>query len=164
MLQWKKAQGERLEKERIRRSICDQLNVLSPNVSAGTNEMKGKIMELEKFLSFFPSFFLSYLLFLSLSTYSFQIRRLLFHLIALSDTQTLGRTPLDEGSARHIDLYRTTHNIHKRQTSMPPPVFETAIPANERPQTHALDRGATGIGQKILMNKNQKIYCLGFYV
>jgi hypothetical protein len=27
---------------------------------------------------------------------------------------TLGRTPLDEGPARHRDLYLTTHNTHKR--------------------------------------------------
>jgi hypothetical protein len=59
---------------------------------------------------------------------------------------TLGRTPLDEGSARHTDLYLTTHNTQKRQTSMPPPGFKPTIPASERPQTHALDRAATGIG------------------
>jgi hypothetical protein len=29
---------------------------------------------------------------------------------------------------------------------MPPAGFETAIPASERQQTHALDRAATGIG------------------
>jgi hypothetical protein len=28
---------------------------------------------------------------------------------------------------------------------MPPAGFETAIPASERPQTHALDRAAIGI-------------------
>jgi hypothetical protein len=33
---------------------------------------------------------------------------------------TIGRTPLDEGSARRGDLYLTTHNSHNRQTSMPP--------------------------------------------
>jgi len=27
---------------------------------------------------------------------------------------TVGRTSLDEGSARRRDLYRTTHNIHER--------------------------------------------------
>jgi hypothetical protein len=32
---------------------------------------------------------------------------------------TLGRTPLDEWSARRTDLYLTRHNTHKRQTSMP---------------------------------------------
>ena len=34
---------------------------------------------------------------------------------------TVGRTPLDEWSARYRDLYLTTHNTHNRQTSMPPP-------------------------------------------
>ena len=53
---------------------------------------------------------------------------------------TLGRTPLDEWSARRRDLCLTTHNTHKRQTSMPPAGFEPAIPASEWPQTHALDR------------------------
>jgi hypothetical protein len=33
---------------------------------------------------------------------------------------------------------------------MPPSGFEPAIPASERPQTHALDRAATGIGRKTL--------------
>jgi hypothetical protein len=56
---------------------------------------------------------------------------------------TVGRTPLDEWSAHHPDLYLTTHN---RKTAMPPVGFEPAIPASERPQTHALDRTATGIG------------------
>jgi hypothetical protein len=59
---------------------------------------------------------------------------------------TLGRIPLDEGPARSRDLYLTTHNTHKRQTSMPPMGFEPTILVSERPQTHALDRTATGIG------------------
>jgi hypothetical protein len=59
---------------------------------------------------------------------------------------TVGRTPLDKWSAWRRDLYLTTHNTHKRQTSMPPAGFETIIPASEQPQTHALDRKATGIG------------------
>jgi hypothetical protein len=33
----------------------------------------------------------------------------------------------------------TSHNIHKRQTSMPGGGFEPAIPAGKQPQTHALD-------------------------
>jgi hypothetical protein len=37
-----------------------------------------------------------------------------------STTRTFGRTPLDNGSARRRDLYLTTHNTYKRQTSMPP--------------------------------------------
>ena len=51
----------------------------------------------------------------------------MFHLITLTDTLTLGRTPLDEGSARRRDLYLTTHNIYKRETSMPPVGFEPAF-------------------------------------
>ena len=59
---------------------------------------------------------------------------------------TLGRTPLDEWSARRRDLYLTAHNSHKRQTSMTTAGLEPEIPASERPQTHALDRAAPGIG------------------
>jgi hypothetical protein len=59
---------------------------------------------------------------------------------------TLVRTPLDEGPARRRDLYLTTHNTHKRQTSMPLAGSEPTIPTSERPQTHSLDRAATGIG------------------
>jgi hypothetical protein len=32
---------------------------------------------------------------------------------------TVGRTTLDEGTARRRDLYLIKHNTHKRQTSMP---------------------------------------------
>jgi hypothetical protein len=63
----------------------------------------------------------------------------------MTHTYNLGTTPLDEGWACRRDLYLTTHNIHKRQVSMPTKGFEPAIPASERPQTHALDRVATGI-------------------
>jgi hypothetical protein len=59
---------------------------------------------------------------------------------------TLGRTALDKGPARRRDLYLTTHNTHNRQTSMPPVRFEPTILVSERPQTHVLDRTATGIG------------------
>jgi hypothetical protein len=51
---------------------------------------------------------------------------------------TNGRTPLDEGSARHRELYLTTHNTHNRQTSMPPVGFEPTISAGERPKTYEL--------------------------
>ena len=64
-----------------------------------------------------------------------------------TDTDTLGKTPLDKGSARRRDLYLTTHNTHKRQTSMPPAGFEHAIPARQWSQNHALDRAVTGINQ-----------------
>jgi hypothetical protein len=73
---------------------------------------------------------------------------------------TLGRTPLDERSARRRDLYMTTHITHNRKTSMPPVRFETTILAEERPKTYALDRAATGTGRNtvtwLYMKKTQK--------
>ena len=59
---------------------------------------------------------------------------------------TVGKTPLDEWSARRRDLYLTAHNTQNKQTSMPPAGFEPTISAGERPQTYALDRAATGTG------------------
>ena len=57
-----------------------------------------------------------------------------------------GRTPQDEWSYPCGDLHLTTHNTHKRHTSMPAAGFEITVPAIEQPQTHALDRTATEIG------------------
>ena len=59
---------------------------------------------------------------------------------------TVDRTPLEERSVRRRDLYLTTHNTHKRQTSMALVGFEPTISAGEWPQTYALDRAATGTG------------------
>ena len=59
---------------------------------------------------------------------------------------TVGRTPLDEWSARRRDLYLKKLNTHNRQTFMPPVGFESTISAGERPQTYALDRAASGTG------------------
>ena len=39
---------------------------------------------------------------------------------------TVGRTPLDECSARRRELYLKAHNTHNRQTSMPVVGFEPA--------------------------------------
>ena len=58
---------------------------------------------------------------------------------------TVGRTPLDEWSSRHRDLYLITHDTHNRQTSMPRVGFKPSISAGERSQTYALDHAATGI-------------------
>jgi hypothetical protein len=74
---------------------------------------------------------------------------------------TVGRTPLDEGPARRRDLYLTTHNTHKRQTSMSPVRFEPTILVSERPKTHALDRTATGIGCSVIWRiKGSPIYII----
>jgi hypothetical protein len=63
---------------------------------------------------------------------------------------TLDSFPLDEWSAQLRDFYLTTHNKLKGQKSMPPAGFKSTIPASERPQTHAIDRAATGIDSNIL--------------
>jgi hypothetical protein len=62
---------------------------------------------------------------------------------------TVGRTPLDEWSARRRDLYLSTHNTHNRQTSMPSVGFEPPISAGERPQIYALDRATAGTGCRL---------------
>ena len=57
-------------------------------------------------------------------------------LMFLDHTQqrsTVGRTCLDEWSARRRDLYPTTHYTHNRQISMPPVGFEPTISAGKRP-------------------------------
>jgi len=59
--------------------------------------------------------------------------------------------PLDEESDRRREIYLTTHNTHNRQTSMPPVGFKPTIPASKRPQTHALDRAATGVGHNLML-------------
>ena len=59
---------------------------------------------------------------------------------------TVGRTPLDEWSARRRDLHLKTNKTNNRQISMRPMGFETLISAGERPQTYALERAATGTG------------------
>ena len=61
-----------------------------------------------------------------------------FHDHTLRHT-TLGGTLLEKLSPRRKHLYLTTHKIHKRHPC-PPARFEPAVPASERPQTHALDR------------------------
>ena len=53
---------------------------------------------------------------------------------------TVGRTPLDEWSARHRDLYLTKQDTHNRQISMPSVGFEPKISAGEQPQAAHLLR------------------------
>ena len=64
---------------------------------------------------------------------------------------TVGRTSLDEWSARRRDLYLTTHNTHNRQTSMLLVGFEPTVSAGERPQIYALDRAAIGTGFPLVL-------------
>jgi hypothetical protein len=63
---------------------------------------------------------------------------------------TYSRTPHEEGLVRRRELY-LTDNFHKRQTSMPPLGFEPASPESERPQNHALNCAAIGMGEGLLI-------------
>jgi len=62
---------------------------------------------------------------------------------------TIGWTPLDEWPVRFKDPYLTTHNTHKRQTSMHPAGFWPQILGSGGPQIRVLDRAVTGIRIRI---------------
>jgi hypothetical protein len=65
--------------------------------------------------------------------------------ITRGHTHSLGRAPLYKWSDLRNGICLTTHNTHKRKTAG----CEPATPASKRPQTHALERAATGIGREI---------------
>ena len=65
------------------------------------------------------------------------------HIHIHTHTHTLGRTSLNEWSARRRELYLKKKKQHNRQSFMSPEGFEPAIPARERQQTYTLDRAAT---------------------
>ena len=68
---------------------------------------------------------------------------LLLSWVTLNDIHTLGKSPLDVGSVRLRNLYRTTHNTHKRQPPMTPIDIRTRNPSKQaatdlrlRPRNH----------------------------
>jgi len=66
--------------------------------------------------------------YLSIFSFILMAQRPIAHLWLLTFTfrhTTLGRAPLDEGSARGRDFCLTTHDTHKRQTHMTPGGFES---------------------------------------
>jgi len=64
-------------------------------------------------------------------------------------------------SLSHRPLPDNTQNRH----SCPPAGFEPAIPASEWPQTHALERADTGIGEKnIVTNCMYNMYSVSHIV
>ena len=84
------------------------------------------------------------------------------HILDVSRAHTtmhpVGRTPLDEWSARRRDLYLTTHDTHNRQISMPTEGFEPTISAGERPQNYALDRAATGTDSRLQVRSANSVW------
>jgi len=63
----------------------------------------------------------------------------------------VSRTPLDNGMDDHRHLYLTAHYTHNGQTSKSPAGFESAVPANWRPQTHASYGVAIGISMSYFL-------------
>jgi hypothetical protein len=57
----------------------------------------------------------------------------------------------------HFTFHATVLTSNTTQTSMPPVGFEPTISVNERPQTHVLDRAATGIGKENITELKHKI-------
>jgi len=85
-----------------------------------------------RFISCRHSFLLSFFLSLPLISTRCRFRGLLLHLIAFNKIHTVGRTHLDKRSVCRRDFYLTAHNIHKRQTAMPPAEFEPAAATDPR--------------------------------
>jgi len=56
------------------------------------------------------------------------------------------RTPPDERTSHRSGLYVTTHNTHKRQTTMSTAGFQLAFSASKPLSTHALNRAAVALG------------------
>jgi hypothetical protein len=70
--------------------------------------------------------------------------------------QSVGHLLTSDRLVAHL----TAHNIHNRQTSMPPAGFEPTISAAERLQTHALDRAATGTGYQCYYSEKFRSCCI----
>ena len=73
----------------------------------------------------------------------------LIHEVSRSYKTTHHSRPDSSGrviSSSKRPLPDNTHNIHNRQTSIPPVGFEPTISAGERPQICPLDRATTGTG------------------
>ena len=75
-----------------------------------------------------------------LISYIYMERLFLMFLDHTQRRSTVGKTPLDEWSARRRYVYLTTHDTHNRQISMPPVGFEPTISAGERPEAARLLR------------------------
>ena len=71
-------------------------------------------------------------------------------LLTIEDSRSHSDTPQSVGlfwtNDRPTQRHLPDNTQHTRQASMPPTGFELTIPVSKRPQTHALDRAATGIG------------------
>jgi len=70
---------------------------------------------------------------------------------------TVSRTPLDEWSARRRDLYLTTQNTHKRQTSKSPGFGPANPPESDRRYTLQTARPLASAAKLLLILKSEII-------
>ena len=77
---------------------------------------------------------------------------LLSHHVSRSHTMEDSSGRLISSSQRPIP----DNTQHTQQTSMPPVGFEPTISSGKRPQTHALDRAATGTGGRGNMDERKQ--------
>jgi hypothetical protein len=77
---------------------------------------------------------------------------------------TVGKTPLDKGSARRRDLCLTTHKNHNKKVHVPRGIRTYYLSRRDPTdlQTYALDRAAAGTSLKYLPNKNMLKFSEGF--
>jgi len=90
-------------------------------------------------------------------------RGLPLHLITLSSTYTRLRAvglPLDDRSARRIDLNLTTYNTYKRQTFMSPAGFEPPVLASQPPPGSAVIKFQVIIIALIFVLSSCDTHCL----
>ena len=96
-----------------------------PNGSVQLSTSKGKLILQQSLFCLFVCLFFSF--FFLWRCNPTRVMASFLRFLDHTRRTTVGRTPLDERSARRRDLYLTTHDTHNRQTSMPPAGFEPTI-------------------------------------
>ena len=97
--------------------ICYLLALLEARHFLHVSRIRVKLLTLRRLMSYI---------------YIYMEHPLLMFLDHTQRRSTVGRTPLDEWSARRRDLYLTTHDTHNRKISMSLVGFEPTISAGER--------------------------------
>ena len=110
-------------------SICYLLALLGAHHFLHVSRIRVKLLTFRRLMSYIYMYI-----------YIYMGHPFLMFLDCTQRRTTVGRTPLDEWSARRRDLYLTTHDTHNRQISMPPVGFEPTISAGERGQSPYLSQ------------------------
>jgi hypothetical protein len=109
------------------------------------------------------SFFFFFFFFCFLAQQPIADQRRLVLEVSRSHTVAQSVNSSGRGIGPSQNLYLTTHNTHKRQTSMLPAEFKPAIRGRKWPQTLALDRSATGTGLQHLLASAGRLFSVCLY-